>query len=289
MAELFSNKFKERTNSKPNNLETKYNNSIANILLVVAFSAVNIVLLLVNADTYFLFSAFIPYFAVDYGMYFCGMYPEEYYYDVPDMVFEDKSLLAVTIAVAVVILLVYLLCWYLAKKKKVGALIFALVFFVIDTVAMLWLTGFSMDSIIDILMHVWVASYLIIAIVTYFKIKKAPAEAPCDELAEASERDDEENPADGNSNVLRMAEDVKCRVFVEADVQGMHIVFRRVKRTNELVINGCVYDEYVALAEFAHTLTAKINGHKIEAIYDGASSVKIFVDSELVAKKMRIF
>ena len=128
MAELFNNKFKERTNSKPNNLETKYNNSIANLLLVVAFSAVNIVLLLVNADTYFLFSAFIPYFAVDYGMYFCGMYPEEYYYDVPDMVFEDKSLLAVTIAVAVVILLVYLLCWYLAKKKKVGALIFALVF-----------------------------------------------------------------------------------------------------------------------------------------------------------------
>lgn len=288
MAELFSNKLKERSNSKPNNLETKYNNSIANLLLVVAFSTVNIVLLLVNADTYFLFSAFIPYFAVDYGMYFCGMYPEEYYYDVPDMVFEDKSLLAVTIAVAVVILLVYLLCWYLAKKKKVGALIFTLVFFLIDTVAMFWLTGFSMDSIVDIVIHIWVISYLVIAIVTYYKIKKAPAEALCDEFSGAQENCGAE-PPEGNSAILRMAEDVKCRVFVEAEAQGMHIVFRRVKRTNELVINGCVYDEYVALAEFAHTLTAKVNGHKVEAIYDGASSVKIFVDSELAAKKMRIF
>ncbi len=287
MSQLFGNKLKERTNSKPNNLETKYNNSIANLLLVVAFSAVNIVLLLVNADTYFLFSAFIPYFAVDYGMYFCGMYPEEYYYDVPDMVFEDKSLLAITVAVAVVILLIYALCWYLAKKKKIGAVIFALVLFLIDTGAMLWLTGFSMDSIFDILIHIWVASYLVIAIVTYFKIKKTP-DAPCDELAEAAESSDE-NAAEGNSAVLRMAEDVKCRVFVEAETMGMHIIFRRVKRTNELVINGCVYDEYVALAEFAHTLTANVGGHKVEANYDGASSVKIFVDSELVAKKMRIF
>ncbi len=285
MAELFSNKLKEKSNKKPNNLETKYNNSIANILLVVAFSAVNIVLLLVQADTYFLFSAFVPYFAVDYGMYFCGMYPEEYYYDVPDMVFEDKSLLGFCIAVAVVMLLIYALCWYLAKKKKVGAVIFALVLFVIDTAAMLWLTGFSTDSIIDILMHIWVVSYLVIAIVTYFKIKKAP-EALGDEFIENA---DEESPADGNSNVLRMAEDTKCRVFVQAESNGMNIIFRRVKRTNELVINGCVYDEYVALAEFAHTLTANLNGHKIEAIYDGSASVRIVVDSEVVAKKMRIF
>ena len=279
MAEFFNNK-----NKKPNNLETKYNNSIANIVLVVIFSAVNIVLLLANTDTYFLFSAYIPYFLVSYGMYFCGMHPEEYYYDVPDIVFEDKSFLGIAVAISVVILLVYLLCWYLAKKKKVGAVIFALVFFVADTVAMLWLSGFSMDSIIDIVMHVWVISYLVIAIVTYFKIKKAP-EALCDEFTESK---DEENPAEGNSNVLRMADDVKSRVFVEAESNGMHIVFRRVKHTNELVINGCVYDEYVALAEFAHVLTANINGHKIEAIYDGSSSVRIVVDSEIIAKKIRL-
>ena len=190
-------------------------------------------------------------------------------------------------AIATIVLLIYLLCWYLAKKKKLCALIFALVLFVIDTVAMLWLSGFSVDSLFDIAIHIWVIAYLVIAMVTYFKIKKAP-EASCDELAEAQENFSGENPQ-GNSPVLRMAEDAKCRVFVQTETNGMHIVFRRVKRTNELVINGCVYDEYVALAEFAHTLTANLNGHKVEAIYDGASSVKIFVDSELVAKKMRLF
>lgn len=285
MAELFKNKSKMY--SKPNNLETKYNSSIANLLLVVVFSAVNIVLLLVNADTYFLFSAFLPYFAVDYGMFLCGMYPEEYYYDMPDTTFEDKSFLGLYIAIAAAFLLAYLLCWYLAKKKKIGAVILALVMFLIDTAAMLWLTGFVMDSIIDILMHIWVISYLVIGIVTYFKIKKAPQEEVCD--TDDSDTEDEATDVDGNSKVLRMADDVKCRVFVEAEEKGMHIVFRRVKRTNELVINGCVYDEYEALAEFAHTLTAKVNGHRIEAVYDGASSVKIFVDSQLVAKKMRIF
>ena len=282
MAELFKNK--SNGYSKPNNLDTKYNSSIANLLLVVAFSAVNIVLLLVNANTYFLFSAFLPYFAVDYGMYFCGMYPEEYYYDVPDMVFEDKSILGICIAIAVAFLLAYLLCWYLAKKKKIAAVILALIMFIIDTTAMLWLTEFAMDSIIDILMHIWVISYLIIGIVTYFKMKKTPAE-----LTEAVEEINTNVDSEGNSNVLRKAEDEKCRVFVEAESNGMQIVFRRVKRTNELVINGCVYDEYVALAEFAHTLTAHINGHKIEAIYDGTSSVRIVVDSEIIAKKMRIF
>ena len=281
MAELLKNKSKGF--SKPNNLESKYNSSIANLLLVVVFSAVNIVLLLVNANTYFLFSAFLPYFAVDYGMYFCGMYPEEYYYDVPDMVFEEKSFLGICVAIAAGFLLAYLLCWYLAKKKKIGAVILALVMFLIDTVAMLWLTEFAMDSIIDILMHIWVISYLIIGIVTYFKMKKAP-----DELAEAVEEINKDVEPDGDSNVLRMAKDAKCRVLVEAESNGMHIVFRRVKRTNELVINGCVYDEYVALAEFAHTLTANINGHKVEAIYDGTSSVRIVVDSEIVAKKMRL-
>ncbi len=270
-------------NKNPGNLETKYQNSIANLLLVVVFSIINIVLLLTNGNSYFLFSAFIPYFAVDYGMYFSGMYPEEYYYDMQDIEFADKSLLITTIIIAVVVLLVYVLCWFLARKKKIGAVIFSLVFFIIDTLTMFYMTGFSSDSIIDVLIHIWVISYLIIAIITYYKMKKAPEEE-IDLIAEF-----EETAVDGISSPLRVAEDVKHRVFVEADVSGMNIVFRRVKRTNELVINGNVYDEYEAFAEFEHTLTANYNGHKVEAIYDGKTSVKILVDSKEVAKKLRLF
>ena len=287
MAELFSNK-KECVN-KPNNQETKYKSSIANLLLVVAFSVVNIVLLVTNANTYFLFSAFIPYIAVDYGMYFCGLYPEEYYYDVPDMIFADRSYMAIAVGVAVIVLLIYFLCWYLAKKKKISAVIFALVLFVIDTLTMLWFTGFSMDSIFDILIHIWVIYYMVIAIVTYYRMKKVTDCELCQMSESAEENLDSDEEITGNSKVLRVADDVKCRVFLEAEVSGMHIVYRRVKIINELVINGCVYDEYEALVEYPHSLIAYVNGHKVEACCDKSSRLKIFVDSELIAKKMRIF
>lgn len=286
MAELFNNKFKEHTKTKPNNLETKYNSSINNLLLVVGLSLVNIVLLVTNSDTYFLFSAFIPYFVADYGMYFCGMYPEEYYYDVPDMVFEDKSFFWATIAVAAAFLLVYLLCWFLAKKKKVGAVIFSLVIFVIDTVVMLWVTGFSMESIFDIIIHVWVIAYLIIAIVTYFKMKKLPEE---DFETDAEETIETDVEITYNSNVLRMADnEVKSRVLLEAEVPGYRIVYRRVKKINELIVNGKVYDEYEALIEFPHTLTALVDSHKIEVRYDDSNHMFIIFDGEQLAKKIRI-
>ncbi|MBQ2812785.1 MAG: helix-turn-helix domain-containing protein [Clostridia bacterium] len=165
----FNSVFKSR--AKPGTLEAKYFNSISNLLLVVAFSVVNIILLLLNSGSYFLFSAFIPYLAVDSAMFLCGLYPEEYYYDVPDIVFQDKPYFYVMLAVAFAMLGVYLLCWYLARKKKVGALVFALVFFVLDTAAMLLMTELS---IIDMLIHIWVISYLIIGLSTYRKMKKAP-------------------------------------------------------------------------------------------------------------------
>lgn len=209
MAEIFGEKLTDRT--KKSNLQTKYNSAISNLLLVVGFSVINIVLLLTEGNSYFLFSAFIPYFAVDYGMYFCGLYPEEYYADVPDMEFADKSFLAVTVAVAAVILLIYLLCWYLAKKKKIGAVIFALVFFLADTAAMLILSGFSSDSIIDILVHIWVIYYLIMAIVTYNRMKKAPETSPEEEMAEEST--DVGGEFTGSTGILRMAEDVKSDNF----------------------------------------------------------------------------
>ena len=60
-------------------LEGAYKSSVSNLLLVIVFSLINIVLLVANSSTYFLFSAFIPYVIADYGMFFSGSYPAEYY------------------------------------------------------------------------------------------------------------------------------------------------------------------------------------------------------------------
>ena len=97
---ILKNNQKSKALSQKEELENKYKSSLSNLLLVMAFTAINIVLLVTNADTYFLFSAFIPYLCVDTGMYLCGMYPQEYY--VGDEVFLDKSFFAVMIAVAIV-------------------------------------------------------------------------------------------------------------------------------------------------------------------------------------------
>lgn len=285
MANFFGNKSDVKNLSQREVLEQKYNRSVANLLVVILFSVVNIVLLVAKSDTYFLFSAFIPYLLATYGMYFCGMLPEEYYYDMPETEFVDTSFLVVTLVIAAVIILLYFLSWLFARKKKVGWLIFALVLFSIDTVSMLVLSELAADSFIDIAFHAWVLFYLISGIVNYFKLKNLPEEEP----EEIVDGEFSENGI-SNSGVLRMADnDVKSRIFLEADSSGHHIVYRRVKRVNELIIDGRVYDEYVALAEGAHTLTAYIDGHKFEAGFDGVVSVFICVDGNRVAKKIRLY
>ena len=85
---------------------------------------------------------------------------------------------------------------------------------------------------------------------------------------------------------LRIASDVKHRVLLEATVSNYKICYRRVKSTNELVINGKVYDELNVFHEHPHTLIARVNGHNISAIYNGAYSF-IAVDGQIVAKKIR--
>ena len=66
------------------------------ILILVGFTAVNLLLMLTKTNLYFLFSAYIPHMLVDLGMLMCGMHPEELYevlYDAPyhSLEFTDKG------------------------------------------------------------------------------------------------------------------------------------------------------------------------------------------------------
>lgn len=282
MSKLFGKNTQSAPQTKREVYERNYNNGITNLLLIIAFSVINIVLLVANSNTYFLFSAFIPYFLVDVGMFYTGTYPEEYYYGLGFTEFLDKSFLVVTVVIAAVVLVLYLLCWLFAKKKKIGWLIFAVVMACIDTVAMLVLGGIAMESIIDIIFHAWIIFSLINAVVTYNKLKKLPEE-PLEIIPEGNAQ-----PVQ-NSTVLRMADtEEKSRILLEAESGGYHIVYRRLKKTNELVVNGRVYDEYVALIEYPHTLTAIVDGHKIEIQYDMGSHMYIMLDGVMLAEKFRM-
>ncbi len=271
-------------------LELRYKSAVSNIPVVVLLTVINIVLLVTNSNRYFLFSAFLPYLAADYGMYFCGMYPQDAYAGVDDLVFADKSFLVIMLAVVAVFLLMYVLAYIFARKKKIGWLIFSLVFFAIDTVVMVIFTGLSADNIFDLVIHAWVMVSLVRGIIIYRDLKKQPAEEGQD-LAEGS-ADESETKVDmlGNTVPLRDADmEIKARVFVQAEAYGHSIVFRRVKNVNELVIDGRVYDEYIATIEFEHTLQATLNGHHFVAQFDGKGRSFIFVDSNQLAKKIRLY
>ncbi len=158
-------------------LENKYLSARGNILLVVVFTVINIILLVTNSSTYFLFSAYIPFALVDLGMFFCGMYPTEFYDDIlAEMQFLPKEVFWVTLAIAIVILVFYVICWVFSKKFKAGWLITALVFFSIDTLALFLINGFVIDSVIDYLIHAWVIFSFANGLVAHSKLKKLPDE-----------------------------------------------------------------------------------------------------------------
>ena len=135
---------------------TVYNTARANLLLVVLFTAVNLVLSLVNADMYFLFSATVPQFILALGY-----------------AFESSVALTVCAVLAFLGAGVYLLCWALSKKHR-GWMIVALVLFSLDTLAALGMLLADTSMIIDVAIHGWVLFYLITGTSALVKMKKNP-------------------------------------------------------------------------------------------------------------------
>ncbi len=251
--------------------QQNYNKARSNLLLMIVLTAVNIVLLIAGSDSMLLFSASIPYFAVAFPV-----------------ILEMPELMMAGVIVAVISLLLYLLCWIFSKKRS-GWMVVALVLFILDTVAMafFYILAEEVGGLLDVIFHVWVLVYLIQGIISGAKLKKLPPE----------EETVPEEPAEGetaaprqSSPIRRADEEVKHRVLLEVTQGTYRICYRRVKRVNELVINGWVYDEYEALMETGHTLTAYLDGHCIQAVFDDRTSQsRIFFDENEVARKMRLY
>ena len=158
-------------------LETKYKNARTNLLIVVVFTVINILLLISQSDSYFLFSAYIPYALVSIGMLLCGMYPSEFYgEEFLTMEFLSPSVFMIFAIIAVIFTALYFTSWIFSKNNKGGWLIFALAIFAIDTVGMFAFVGFELSGLIDIVFHVWVIISLVSGIKACSKIKKMPAD-----------------------------------------------------------------------------------------------------------------
>ncbi len=249
----------------------QYRTARVNLLVMLICTAVNVVLFFLGSGTMMLFSATVPYIAVIYGSLFWWASEIEIYF-------------ILGIAVAVVLIVAYLIC-FIFSKKRVGFMVAALVLFAIDTVVMALTyigSGSFADGIIDIIFHIWVLAYLVSGVYNGFKLKKLPDE-------EATAITDTENGESADTPPLRYADnDVKFRVLAETQQGSYQICYRRVKRTNELVVNGHVYGEYEALMEQPHELSAVLDGHTITAGMTKASQSYITFDGETVVKKLRL-
>ena len=169
--------------------EGRFKSARANLLIVVVLTAINLVLAFFPDGMYFMFSAYLPYVLMVWGLMFCGLYPAEVLNELGIANPMPKPVFAVFAGAAVLILLIYLFAWIFSKKNRVGWLIAALVCFVIDTVILV-IIGFDpgrvFGSVINIVFHIWVIVSLILGIVAHFKLKKAAKKAAADKAAEKS-------------------------------------------------------------------------------------------------------
>lgn len=244
-----------------------YNSARGNLLLMLVFTVINIILLVINTDVMFLFAASVPYYSMVFGLI-------------------EEVLLMPAIMVTVISVAIYLLCW-IFSKKHVGWMIAALVLFVLDTLfgAGLFFLLEDVSGVLDILIHIWVLYYLIVGVKYGIKLIKMPEDVLPEEQEITSE-----NSVLENTVYKRMADlNVKSRILLETEALNHKITYRRVKRINELVIDGYVYDDVEMLMETAHILTAVIDGHTIQVGYDGGSKSFALLDGEQIAKKLRLF
>lgn len=144
------------------------------LLGLIILTALNEGMLLINFGRYFLFSASIPYYLVWFGK-------------ILDNGTDDGSgtIIArytiIAILVSVVILGVYLLCWFLSKKR-IGWLTAATVLFAVDTVLFI-IFAFTvlvepMRCLLDFLLHAVALYQMAAGVVSHGKLRKLQAAAP---------------------------------------------------------------------------------------------------------------
>ena len=165
-----------------NDLQNKVRVCRSNLLLAVAFTLINIVLLASKSTRYFLFSLVVPYRFVLNGMLFGGYMPDEFYVGEDGVAYyieKNPSLLAMLGIVAAVILGLYMLFFFMSKKN-VGWLVPTLVFVSLDCLAyvgLIFLYGFEISDILDLAFHAWLLYYMIAGVAAYVKLRKLPPEA----------------------------------------------------------------------------------------------------------------
>lgn len=149
----------QRSIAMRNHLKAIYLRARGNLLMMLCFTAVNLLLLLFNAGVMFLFSATVPYLALLFGMA------------------DDTGMMIPGAILAVVLVAVYLLCWMFSKNNS-RWLLAALVLFIMDTVCLGAYCVLAKDftGIPDVVFHALVLYYLVSGLRAAKKLESLPPE-----------------------------------------------------------------------------------------------------------------
>ena len=161
--------------NSPEYLRSKISAGRYSMMLVTILTAVNLLMVLLDADRYFLFSASVPYYLV-----FLGKGIENGFSSGNWSV--NGTLTYTGLAIALVILVVYAACWLLSKKRT-GWITAALVLFSMDTVVLAGIAFVLYDNpaakLVDFLLHIWAIVEMAQAVRAGGKLKAlAAAEEP---------------------------------------------------------------------------------------------------------------
>ena len=252
----------------------RYSAARGGLLLMMILTVVNTVQAALGSESYFVFS--------DYLAYLCAVFGRIFYEESGESLY-----LIVFCAVSALILLPYLLCWIFSKKRR-GWLIAALVLFILDTLLVVSdaIAYMEVAYVLDIAFHIWLIVELILGIragKAAIEEMNAPAVVKDMEFHDASVV---EQP--NSTSLGQPQEERKHRVLLSVEHDGLAIEVRRSYSLTELVINGRLYDRREGVVEGAYTLSARVNGHLVEAKQLPAGLLTIEVDGQLLDEKLRL-
>jgi len=247
-------------------LETKFNKTRGSLLLVVMFSLANMLLLLLESDITFLFSASFPNYAVVYGVVMTALSGEMIH-----------AIVSISLAAAVVGL--FALCYFLSKKRRFFIIV-ALALFSLDTIFLIWV--FTLDLVENInflpdaIFHIAVMFSLISGTITWAKLRKMPL------YDEATAIEDANAP----SLPLRPASK-KGKPALSQTFDNLEISVKNGLALTELIVNDMVYAERKGLISTGCELTARVDNASIKAVMDHTGSIFLYVNDNLLAQKKR--
>ena len=258
--------------------EAMYKNARVSLLMVAAFSFINIITICF-ADSYFLFSSYVTQLLSYFGAYFYVETGEILFY----IVFAVLALVSV---------LPYLVCWIFSKKYH-APMIIALVLFSLDTAFMLFNTigYFDASMILDVVLHVYVI-YSLATGVKFGKQRKALAEevaamnaAQAQADAEAASGDVvlEDSPEAQETRVLNFTRNksfygsaVAFSIYVDNQV----VATIRNGETVSVTVNG-----------LAHQLAVNTSGGAFSNVLElpaGSEGKSYLISGKLMAKEQNL-